>query len=160
RPAFSVNLNFDDRGLNSSLKSYSGRHISIGYHPGFGCREIAVPPPPPPPPPANRPPTVSCEIERTTILPGESVRVRATASDPDGAPPTSEWSAPAARVPRPGPPAPLAPPGRPPPASATITVRVSDGRGGTASSDCPLRMNAPAAPKPEAVTCTSGGFPR
>src|SRR5258708_39170929 len=47
-----------------------------------------------------------------------------------------------------------------PPASATITVRVSDGRGGTGSSDCPVRMNAVAEARPEAITCTSGGFPR
>ena len=42
RPAISWNLNFDDRGLNQSSKSWTGRHISIGYHPGWGCREIAV----------------------------------------------------------------------------------------------------------------------
>ncbi len=59
RPAISWNLNFDDHGLNSSNKSWTGRHISIGYYPGWGCREIAVPPPPPPPPPADRAPTVS-----------------------------------------------------------------------------------------------------
>src|SRR5262249_43014234 len=45
RPPSSWNLNFDDRGLNSSSKSWTGRHISIGWHPGFGCAEIAVPPP-------------------------------------------------------------------------------------------------------------------
>jgi outer membrane protein OmpA-like peptidoglycan-associated protein len=159
RPAISWNLNFDDRGLNQSSKSWTGRHISVGYHPGWGCREIAVPPPPPPPPPSNRPPTVSCEIERTTILPGESVRVRATASDPDGDPLTYEWSATAGRVTGTGPTATFDSTGMTPPASATITVRVSDGRGGTASSDCPVRMNAPER-KPEAVSCVSGGFPR
>ncbi|MDQ5841130.1 MAG: transporter, partial [Chloroflexota bacterium] len=65
RPAISWNLNFDDRGLDQSSKSWTGRHISIGYHPGWGCRAIGVPAPPPPPPPSNREPTVSCEIERT-----------------------------------------------------------------------------------------------
>jgi len=160
RPAISWNLNFDDRGLNSGSKSWTGRHISIGYHPGWGCREIAVPPPPPPPPPANRPPTVSCEIERTTILPGESVRVRATGSDPDGDPLTYEWSASAGRVTGTGATATFDSTGMTPPASANVTVRVSDGRGGTASSDCPVRMNAREVARPEAVTCTSGGFPR
>jgi len=94
RPAISWNLNFDDRGLNSSSKSWTGRHISIGWHPGFGCREIEtyVPPPPPPPPAANQNPTAVCEIERSEILPGESVRVRANASDPDGDTLTYEWS--------------------------------------------------------------------
>jgi outer membrane protein OmpA-like peptidoglycan-associated protein len=103
---------------------------------------------------------VSCEIERTTILPGESVRVRATASDPDGDPLTYEWSASAGRVSGTGATASFDSTGMTPPASATVTVRVSDGRGGTASSDCPVRMNAPQRAAPEAVTCTSGGFPR
>jgi outer membrane protein OmpA-like peptidoglycan-associated protein len=159
RPAISWNLNFDDRGLNQSSKSWTGRHISIGYHPGWGCAEIAVPPPPPPPPPANRPPTVSCEIERSEILPGESVRVRATASDPDGDPLTYEWSATAGRVTGTGATATFDSTGMTPPASATVTVRVSDGRGGTASADCPVRMRAPER-RPEAVICIAGGFPR
>jgi hypothetical protein len=34
RPALSWNQAFDGRGLDSSFKSYAGRHISIGYHPG------------------------------------------------------------------------------------------------------------------------------
>lgn len=159
RPAISWNLNFDDRGLNQSSKSWTGRHISVGYYPGWGCREIAVPAPPPPPPPSNRQPTVSCEIERTTILPGESVRVRATASDPDGDPLTYEWSATAGRVTGTGPTATFDSTGMTPPASATVTVRVSDGRGGSASSDCPVRMDArPTAP--QAVSCIAGGFPQ
>ena len=47
-----------------------------------------------------------------------------------------------------------------PAAHVTVTVRVSDGRGGTAEATCTVRMVCPARPKPEAVTCTSGGFPR
>src|SRR5262245_13267731 len=35
RPAISWNLNFDDRGLNSGSSSSTGRHLSIGYHPGI-----------------------------------------------------------------------------------------------------------------------------
>jgi hypothetical protein len=50
RPAISWNLNYDDRGLNSSSKSWTGRQISIGYHPGSRCCEVYTPPPPPPPP--------------------------------------------------------------------------------------------------------------
>ena len=140
RPAISWNLNFDDHGLNSSSKSWTGRQISVGYHPGWGCREIAVPPPPPPPPPADRAPTVSCEIERSTILPGESVRVRATASDPDGDPLTYEWSATAGRVSGTGPTATFDSTGMTPPASSTITIRISDGRNGTASSACIVQL--------------------
>jgi outer membrane protein OmpA-like peptidoglycan-associated protein len=48
--------------------------------------------------------------------------------------------------------------GVPAPTSVQITVSVSDGRGGTASSTCTVNIQAPQQ-KPEAVTCTSGGFP-
>jgi outer membrane protein OmpA-like peptidoglycan-associated protein len=40
-----------------------------------------------------------------------------------------------------------------------VTVRASDGRGGTAESTCKIRVEGPAR-GPEAITCTSGGFPR
>jgi outer membrane protein OmpA-like peptidoglycan-associated protein len=161
RPAISWNLNFDDRGLNQSSKSWTGRHISIGYHPGWGCREIAVPPPPPPPPAANRAPTVSCEIERTTLLPGESTRVRAIASDADGDALTYSWSATAGRIVGTGATVNFESTGMTPPASATIRVRVSDGRGMDAEATCPVRMNAPAAPpRVDAISCVAGGFPR
>ncbi|PYQ21198.1 MAG: hypothetical protein DMF81_16150 [Acidobacteria bacterium] len=161
RPAISWNLNFDDRGLNSSSKSWTGRHISIGWHPGFGCREIAmaIAPPPPPPPPENHNPTVNCEIERSVISPGESVRVRANASDVDGDTLTYEWSTTAGRIVGTGSSVTFESTGMAPGSSATITVRVSDGRGGSAESTCSVRVRAPEV-RAEAITCTSGGFPR
>ena len=160
RPAISWNLNFDTRGQDQSSKSWTGRHISIGYHPGWGCREIAVPAPPPPPPPANRAPTVSCEIERTTLLPGESTRVRAIASDADGDALTYSWSATAGRIVGTGATVTFESTGMTPPASATIRVRVTDGRGMDAEATCPVRMNAPEARRIDAVSCVAGGFPR
>ena len=160
RPALSWNLNFDDRGLNSGSRSWTGRHISIGFHPGFACREIAVAVAPPiVPPPANNNPTVNCEIERSEISPGETVRVRANGSDPDGDTLTYEWSATAGRIVGSGPSVTFDSTGMSPGSSATITVRVSDGRGGTASSTCTVRTPAVKAP-PAAVTCVAGGFPR
>jgi hypothetical protein len=160
RPALSWNLNFDDRGLNSGSRSWTGRHISIGFHPGFACREIAVAVAvPPPPPPTNQNPTVNCEIERQEISPGETVRVRANGSDPDGDTLTYEWSATAGRIVGSGPSVTFDSTGMSPGSSATITVRVSDGRGGTASSTCTVRTPAVKAP-PAAVTCVAGGFPR
>jgi outer membrane protein OmpA-like peptidoglycan-associated protein len=161
RPALSWNLNFDDRGLNSGSKSWTGRHISIGFHPGFGCREIAVAvaPPPPPPPPANNNPTVNCEIERSEISPGETVRVRANGSDADGDTLTYEWSASVGRIVGTGAQVTFDSTGMSPGSSATVTVRVSDGRGGTASSTCSVRT--PAVKGPVSVTtCVAGGFPR
>jgi outer membrane protein OmpA-like peptidoglycan-associated protein len=161
RGALSWNLNFDDRGLNQSSKSWTGRHLSIGYYPGFACREIAaaVVPPPPPPPPANNNPTVNCEIERSEISPGETVRVRANASDSDGDTLTYEWSASAGRIVGSGPSVTFDSTGMAPGSSATITVRVSDGRGGTATSTCNVRTPAPRAIQP-VTTCVAGGFPR
>jgi outer membrane protein OmpA-like peptidoglycan-associated protein len=158
RPAISWNLNFDDRGLNSSSKSYTGRQISIGYHPGTACREVYTPPPPPPPP-ANKPPTVSCDVEKSTILPGETVRCRATASDPDGDPLTYEWSASQGRVTGSGAEGTYDSSGVSAGTTVTVTVRVSDGRGGTASANCTIRIEQPKPPA-EVYTCTSGGFPR
>jgi outer membrane protein OmpA-like peptidoglycan-associated protein len=159
RPALSWNLNFDERGLDQGSSSWTGRHISIGYHPGTPCREVTVPPPPPPPP-SNGNPTVTCEIERSTILPGERVGVRAVGSDPDGDTLTYEWSTTAGSIVGTGASVTFDSTGMTPPASATVTVRVSDGRGGSAQSTCPVRMGTQEAPKPEAVVCVSGGFPR
>jgi outer membrane protein OmpA-like peptidoglycan-associated protein len=160
RPAISWNLNFDDRGLNQSSKSWTGRHLEIGWHPGFACREIAIAAPPPPPPPSNNNPTVNCEIERSQILPGETVRVRANASDADGDTLTYEWSASQGRITGNGATATYDSTGVTPPATVTVTVRVTDGRGGTAESTCTLRIAAPEKRVVETVTCISGGFPR
>jgi outer membrane protein OmpA-like peptidoglycan-associated protein len=158
RPAISWNLNFDDRGLNSGTKSYTGRQLSIGYHPGSRCCEVYTPPPPPPPP-QNKPPTVQCETEKSQILPGETVRCRATGSDPDGDALTYSWTASAGKVTGNGAEATFDSSGVPAGTTVTVTVTASDGRGGTAQSTCTIRV-AQDERKPEAVTCTSGGFPR
>jgi outer membrane protein OmpA-like peptidoglycan-associated protein len=157
RPALSWNLNFNDRGLNSGSKSWTGRHISIGYHPGAACKEIYTPPPPPPPA-ANGNPTVSCSVERSNLLPGETTGVRATASDPDGDPLTYDWSATAGSVSGTGPAVTFNSAGMSAGSSSTIRVSVSDGRNGIGSATCPVSVAAPAAPATTS-TCTSGGFP-
>jgi outer membrane protein OmpA-like peptidoglycan-associated protein len=156
RPAISWNLAFDDRGLNSSGKSYTGRHISIGYHPGTPCCEIEVARPLEAPP--NRPPTVACESDRSQILPGETVRCRATASDPDGDPVTLSWRASAGRIVGDGPEVTFDSSGVKSPATVTVTVTASDGKGGTGESVCTIRVEAPEV-KP-VTTCSSAGFPR
>jgi outer membrane protein OmpA-like peptidoglycan-associated protein len=158
RPAISKNLNFDDRGLNSSGKSSTGLQLSIGYHPGTACCAIKAPAPPPPPPSANRPPTVTCEAERSTVAPGETVGLRATASDPDGDNLSYGWSSGAGRITGSGPSVSLDTSGVAAPANIAATVRVSDGRGGTAEATCPVRILAPER-RPETITCESAGFP-
>jgi outer membrane protein OmpA-like peptidoglycan-associated protein len=159
RPGFSWNMNFDDRGLNSGFASKSGKILQIGYHPGTPCCQVYVPPPPPPPP-ANRPPTISLACGKETILAGETMVARATASDPDGDPLTYTWSASAGKVTGNGPEATFDSASVPCDTVVTITVQVSDGRGGTAQATCTVRVKCPEKPKPEPVTCSSGGFPR
>jgi outer membrane protein OmpA-like peptidoglycan-associated protein len=157
RPAVSWNLAFNDRGLGSSAKSYTGWHASIGYHPGTPCCEVYTPPPPPPPP-ENRAPTVQCSVERSSILAGEQVTCTASASDPDGDPLTYTWSASAGSVTGSDASATFDSQGVTAPATVTVTVTVSDGRGGTAESNCTIQIEPP--PPAEPISCTSGGFPR
>lgn len=160
RPAFSYALGYDGRGVDTSSAKKSGAHLSIGYHPGTPAREIAPPPPPPPAPAPNRPPTVSVSCERPVILPGETVRCRAMASDPDGDPLTYQWSSTACRVSGTGAEAMLDCTGAAPGTAVTVRVAVSDGRGGNAEASTQVRVEAPAK-KPEAQTlCDSSGFPR
>jgi len=110
-------------------------------------------------PPANQPPSVSCAASRTEVLPGEAVTISATGSDPENGPLTYEWTATGGRVTGSGAGATLDFTGAAPPANATITVRVTDDHGLTATSDCTVRLIEPAKPA-EAVSCTAGGFPR
>jgi outer membrane protein OmpA-like peptidoglycan-associated protein len=155
RGALSINANFKEPG--QGFASYSDFQVAIGYHPGAPCKKVYTPPPPPPPQ-ANRPPTVQCEVERTTIQPGETVKCRATASDPDGDPLTYSWKASGGKVTGNGSEGTFDSVGVAAPATVTVTVTVSDGRGGVASSNCIINVQAPQQ-KAEAVTCTSGGFP-
>ena len=110
-------------------------------------------------PPQNRKPTVSCAVDRPEILPGESVGVRATASDPDGDPLTYQWSSTVGRVNGTGPNVTFDFGDKAPPATATITVRVLDDHGNAASADGTVRLLQPVPPA-QAVSCLAGGFPR
>ena len=107
----------------------------------------------------NQAPTVTCAADRAEILPGESVILRATASDPEGDPVTYAWSATSGRVTGTGPEATLDFTGMTPPASSTVTVRATDSRGNASSSDCTVRLLEPVRPA-EAISCVAGGFPR
>jgi outer membrane protein OmpA-like peptidoglycan-associated protein len=160
RPAVSLALNFDDRGLGSGTASKGGKHIEIGYHPGTPCCEIAPPPPPPPPPPANRPPTVSLDCAKDSVLEGETTPCHAAASDPDGDPLTYAWTASAGRLTGTGADTTLDTTGVPCGTDITVTVTVADGRSGSASAKDVVKVRCPEK-KAEATTlCTSSGFPR
>jgi outer membrane protein OmpA-like peptidoglycan-associated protein len=98
---------------------------------------------------------VSCEADKSSIAPGETVKCRANGSDPDGDTLTYDWSASTGKVTGTGPDATWDSTGAE--GTATITVRVSDGRGGTAQATCTVRIERPRST--ENVTCTSGKFP-
>lgn len=101
-------------------------------------------------PPLNRPPTLECRAERTTVRQGESVRLFATANDPDGDPLTVTWSASAGTItPTTG--TEVTWSTRDVPAgSGPIRARVSDNYGGTA--DCELRVTVEVPPPPAEPT--------
>jgi outer membrane protein OmpA-like peptidoglycan-associated protein len=158
RPAVSYALNYDDRGRGSSSAKKFGKQIEIGYHPGTPCCEVYTPPPPIPPP-VNRPPTVSLDCVKDVVLPGETTPCNASAADPDGDPLSYVWSTSAGKVTGSGATTILDTAGVPCDATITVTVTVSDGRSGSASASDTVRVRCPEKVKPEAVTCTSGGFP-
>jgi opacity protein-like surface antigen len=107
----------------------------------------------------NQPPTVTCSVDRAQILPGESANLTVTATDPEGGPLTYEWSASSGHVAGNGAAAALDFTGVTPPSTATVTVRVTDDHGNSATSDCSVALMEPQR-KAEAVSCVSGGFPR
>jgi outer membrane protein OmpA-like peptidoglycan-associated protein len=106
----------------------------IGYHPGVRVYAPPPPTPPPPPPPVvqNRPPTVRASCEPCTVYLGKTSTVTADGQDPDGDTLTYAWSAPAGTFAAPATPRSLwtAPMVEGP---VPVTVRVDDGKGGTAS---------------------------
>jgi len=112
-----------------------------------------------PPPAPNQPPTVSCAADRSQVLPGESVNLHATATDPEGGTMTYDWTTTAGHVTGTGAAVALDFTGVNPPASATVTVKVTDDHGNPATSDCAVSLMAPA-PPPAAVSCSAGGFPK
>jgi len=111
-------------------------------------------------PPINRPPTLSCRAERTSVRVGESVRLFADVNDPDGDDLTVTWNTQAGTVsPREGETVTWSSqgvrPGRGP-----ITARVDDGYGGTA--DCQLTISVtapPPPPQPTLLTFSCAEFP-
>ncbi len=163
-----VNLRLDGRyvhtkvgGVVDDTEKNIEATLGLGLMFGGGHKEehVEEAPPPAPAPAPNQSPTVTCAAERTEILPGETVNVHATASDPEGGPLTYAWSTTAGRVSGTAATGSLDFTGATPPATANITVRVTDDHGNTATSDCSVRLLEPVKPA-EAVSCIAGGFPR
>jgi len=159
RPAWVYALGYDGRGQDVSGAKRSGFSLSVGFHGGTPCCEVPTSPPPAPPP-ANRAPTASVVCGPSPVLPGEVSRCRATASDPDGDRLTYAWSSDAGRVSGSTARARLDTAGITAGDCTVVTVKVSDGRGGVAVGSSRVCVQEPPRPRPEPVTCTSGGFPR
>jgi outer membrane protein OmpA-like peptidoglycan-associated protein len=136
-----------------------GFDVRLGWHPGVTpprqrvrviketttvTQVAAAPPPAPapkPPPPPNRNPTfsVAAQCEPGVVAPGGTIKLTATATDPDGDPVTYQWTAPAGTFSTPN-------------AQNTtwtapnqvgnvaITVTASDNRGGSATATCTVQV--------------------
>ena len=148
--AFDENEN--DVEANAGLSFLFGGHHRNGEE--SSELESAAPPP-------NGAPTVSCSADHDEILPGATATITATASDPDGDPLTYEWTTSAGHVVGTGNSVTLDFTGATGPTSSSVTVRVSDGHGHTATCSSDVRLAAaPPPPTPEAISCLAGGFPR
>jgi outer membrane protein OmpA-like peptidoglycan-associated protein len=146
-----VSTEFADERQNN-MEATLGLGLTFG---GMGPMMAATTPPPAP----NQPPTVTCNVDRSQVQAGETVNVTATASDPEGDPLTYEWSTDVGHVNGNAAAAALDFNGITAPSNATVTVRVTDSHGNTATSTCAVAMAAPP-PKAEAISCLAGGFPR
>lgn len=161
-----VNLRVDGRFVNAKASDFEdgsqgNGEANVGLSLLFGgddddVEAAAVEPIAAP----NQAPTVTCAADRAEVLPGETVNLVATASDPEGGPLTYEWTAGSGRVNGTGASVSLDLAGVAPPASATVTVKVTDDHSNVASSECVVRVAAPVQPRAEAVSCVAGGFPR
>jgi len=96
-------------------------------------------------PQANRPPVMSCSVERTPILPGERTKITATASDPDNDPLSYSWRASSGQIIGSGASVQFDTTGLAP-GRYTVTGRVDDGRGGAADCSVDVDVQSPPAP--------------
>jgi outer membrane protein OmpA-like peptidoglycan-associated protein len=146
------NVPAKDRDLfgatDDTFLDFADFQVRLGFHPGavgHAPRPVPpppAPPPPPPPPPANRPPTVQARCEPCTVQVGQTSTVTADAQDPDGDQLTYRWTAPSGSFQNPADRQTVwTAPQQEGPVQATVTV--SDGRGGTASSQVTIQVIRP-----------------
>ncbi len=106
-------------------------------------------------PPINHPPTVSCTEDKSMVFQdsGDVVMVTCTASDPDNDPLTWTWSSTCGKVDGTGPNVRWLSAGVQV-GSCTITAKVDDGRGGSASSSVSVSVQAKPH-RPPTITCSA-----
>jgi outer membrane protein OmpA-like peptidoglycan-associated protein len=107
-----------------------------------------------PPPIPNRPPTASCSADPTHVTDGsgDSIAIRADASDPDNDPLSYTWTATGGTVDGTGSQVRWNPAGAAL-GAYTVTARVSDGRGGTTSCMAEVRVD-PRPNRPPTMNCS------
>ncbi|MGH9792482.1 MAG: Ig-like domain-containing protein [Candidatus Acidiferrales bacterium] len=117
-----------------NLGSHGDRH---GFVIKLGFTHWGAPPPPPP----NNNPSAACTADKTSVMAGssDSVRVMLRATDADGDPLTYSWTASGGNISGAGAEATWTP-GSAPPGVYTVTGRVEDGRGGSASCSVDVRV--------------------
>jgi outer membrane protein OmpA-like peptidoglycan-associated protein len=104
----------------------------------------------------NRPPTIACSADRSSVFAGERVHISCKANDPDGDPLSYGWHANAGRVTASGPEADFDTTGLAP-ANYSITARVDDGRGGAAEATTGVEVKA-VPPPPQASKMSECAF--
>jgi len=135
-----------DYDFPNGYKPQNDFRYSAGIVFRWGAKPIAV----------NRPPTVSCSSDVTSIMEGsnDTIPIRANGSDPDGDTLTYTWTATGGRVEATGNVARWNPSGAAP-GSYTITARVDDGHGGNASCSVTVRVEPRPAPRPPTLSCSA-----
>jgi len=96
----------------------------------------------------NRPPTISCSADRSTVTSGESVAITAAASDPDNDPLSFSWNSSSGQIEGSGSSVRFQTAGLPS-GPYSVTGHVDDGRGGTA--ECTLNVEVQQAQPPAEV---------
>ena len=150
---YAVNLNMDQ---GSSVSSSPGGWLAkLSYTSSRSEPVVLIGAAPMDLPPVNRPPTINCRAEQTTVRVGESVRLFADVNDPDGDGVTVVWNTQAGSInPREGETVTWSSqgvrPGRGP-----VVAQVSDGYGGV--DDCQLTLTVEAPPPPAQPTVLTMG---
>ena len=110
-------------------------------------------------PKPNRPPTITCSADRTSVFAGERVHITTNASDPDGDPLTYTWRTNGGQIVGSGAAVDLDTTNLAP-GSYTVTVRVDDGRGGAADCSSTIEVKAvPPAPQASKISDCAFGKP-
>jgi hypothetical protein len=126
-------------------------HVDDGRGGSASCStNIRVEPKP------NRPPTIACSADRSSVFAGERVHISCNASDPDGDPLSYAWRVNGGRIIGNGPAGEFDTTGLAP-ASYSITTRVEDGRGGTAEASTGVEVKA-VPPPPQASKMSECAF--